>query len=356
MHLSSHGIPFPSYFIPSTLMKIAFFSSKSFDRQYFDRFNTGSLHAITFFDAPLNADTATLAHGFEAVCIFVNDKIDKETIEQLSESGIKAIALRCTGYNNVDIETATQKNLKIFRVPAYSPQAVAEHAVALILALNRKTHKAFNRIRENNFSIEHLEGFNLYGKTTGVIGTGLIGSSFSAIMKGFGCKVIAYDIAPSDTLIRAGVEYTSLEELLKKSDIISLHCPLAPETQHLVNEKAFSKMKDGVMLINTSRGGLIDTQDAIDALKSGKLGYLGIDVYEQEAGLFFKDMSESIVRDEIIGRLLTFPNVLVTGHQGFFTKEALEQIAVTTLNNLSDFEKGAITLNEVKFKKEKSNN
>lgn len=332
-------------------MKIAFFSTKSYDREYFERFNEGKRHAITFFEAPLNTNTARLAQGFEAVCIFVNDTMDKDVIEQLSGSGIKAIALRCTGYNNVDIESAAEKNIRVFRVPAYSPQAVAEHAVALILTLNRKTHKAFNRIRENNFSIDHLEGFNLYGKTIGVIGTGLIGSSFATIMKGFGCKVIAYDIAPSSALKENGIEYTPFNELLKTADIISLHCPLTPETHHLIDTIALSKMKQGVMLINTSRGALINTQDTIDALKSGKIGYMGIDVYEQEAGLFFNDRSESINRDEIIGRLLTFPNVLITGHQAFFTKEALEQITVTTLNNLSDFEKGIQGPNEIKKEK-----
>ncbi len=330
-------------------MKIAFFSTKSYDREYFDRFNANSQHRITYFEVSLNTNTANLAKGFEAVCVFVNDKLDKETLQKISENGIRAIALRCTGYNNVDIEAAAEKHIKILRVPAYSPQAVAEHAVALILTLNRKTHKAFNRIRENNFSIEHLTGFNLYGKTVGVIGTGLIGSSFCAIMKGFGCNVIAYDVKESDKLKEKGIEYKSLDDILISSDIISLHCPLTPDTYHLIDKNSISKMKKGVMLINTSRGGLINTQDAIDALKSEKLGYLGIDVYEQESGLFFKDLSESVVHDELIGRLMTFFNVLITGHQGFFTKEALEQIATTTLNNLSDFQNNVELVNEVKI-------
>ena len=330
-------------------MKIAFFSSKSYDREYFDTFNVDNKHLLTYFDAPLNTDTANLTQGFEAVCVFVNDKIDKETVEKISVNGIKVIALRCAGYNNVDVKAAMDKNIRIFRVPAYSPQAVAEHAVALILTLNRKTHKAYNRIRENNFSIEHLTGFNLYGKTVGVVGTGQIGSSFCTIMQGFGCKVIAYDIAESDELKEKGIGYRSFDEILKCSDVISLHCPLTPETNHIINKDALSKMKNGVMLINTSRGGLINTPDVIQGLKNKKIGYLGIDVYEQEAGLFFKDLSESVIRDDVISRLMNFPNVLITGHQAFFTREALEQITTITLNNLTDFEKGVEVANEVRI-------
>ena len=328
-------------------MKIAFFSTKSYDREYFDKFNVENKHTLTYFDAPLYADTAKLTQGFEAVCVFVNDKIDKETIEKISGNGVKAIALRCAGYNNVDVKAAMENNIRIFRVPSYSPQAVAEHAVALILTLNRKTHKAYNRIRENNFSIEHLTGFNLYGKTIGVIGTGQIGSSFCTIMQGFGCKVIAYDIVESGDLKEKGIEYRSFDEILKSSDIISLHCPLTPATNHIINKDALSKMKTGVMLINTSRGGLINTPDVINGLKNKKIGYLGIDVYEQEAGLFFKDLSESVVQDDVISRLMNFSNVLITGHQAFFTREALEQITTTTLNNLTDFEKGIEVANEV---------
>ncbi len=329
-------------------MKVAFFSTHSYDREYFNRFNDNERHQITYFEAPLNNDTTNLTNGFDAVCIFVNDKLDKEAITKISSNGVKLVALRCAGFNNVDIKAAAGKNMKVLRVPAYSPQAVAEHAVALILTLSRKTHKAFNRIREGNFSLEKLVGFNLYGKTVGVVGTGQIGIMFCNIMLGFGCRILAYDIYESKELKDQGVLYKPFTDLLKESDIISLHCPLTPETLHLINNMAIKQMKDGVMLINTSRGAVIDTPDVIEGLATGKIGYLGIDVYEQEANLFFRDLSESIIRDDVITRLLTFPNVLITAHQGFFTKEALEEITMTTLQNLSDFEDGVASANEVK--------
>lgn len=328
-------------------MKVAIFSTKSFDRTYFDLFNKNEQHQLTYFEAPLNLDTTNLTQGFEAVCVFVNDKIDAPVIQAIASNGIRIIALRCAGFNNVDIEAAQANQIKVVNVPKYSPQSVAEHAVALILTLNRKTHKAYNRVRENNFSLERLLGFDLYGKTVGVVGTGFIGSLFGKIMLGFGCKVIAYDVKESDDLMEKGIQYKSLEELLQVSDIISLHCPLIAATHHLIDKTAFKKMKQGVMLINTSRGALIKTKDAIKALKSGKLGYLGIDVYEQEQNLFFKDLSENIIQDDLIARLMTFPNVLITAHQGFFTKEALEEITTTTLKNLSNFEKGQSLENEV---------
>lgn len=327
-------------------MKVAVFSTKSFDRESFDTHNKGA-HQLTYFEASLNADTINLVSGHDAVCIFVNDKIDSKIIENLSEHGIRLISLRCAGFNNVDVEAAQSKNIKVVRVPTYSPYAVAEHAVALILTLNRKTHKAYNRIRESNFSLEKLTGFDLCGKTVGVVGTGYIGSVFCKIMLGFGCKVVAYDVQSSSSLQDNGVRYVAFDELLRISDIISLHCPLTPETHHLINKDQFAKMKEGVMLINTSRGGLLSTKATIEALKSKKLGYLGIDVYEQEENLFFKDLSESIIQDEMITRLLTFPNVLVTAHQGFFTIEALKEIATTTLMNISDFENGKPLQNEV---------
>lgn len=329
-------------------MKVAFFSTKSYDKEYFNRFNIDNLHELTFFEVPLNRQTANLTDGFDAVCVFVNDTLDQETIKIISKNGIKLIALRCAGFNNVDLKAAKEHQIKVARVPAYSPQSVAEHATALILTLNRKTHKAYNRVREGNFSIENLTGFNLFGKTIGVIGTGLIGASFCKIMLGFGCKVLAYDVKESEALIVQGVQYKSLDELLIQSDIISLHCPLNPETAHLINTNAISKMKNGVMLINTSRGALINAQDAIEGLKTGKIGYLGIDVYEQEADLFFQDLSESVIQDDVIARLISFPNVLITGHLGFFTKEALEEISMITLNNLLDFESGKELVNEVK--------
>lgn len=330
-------------------MKIAVFSTKPYDREYLDKFNTDRKHEFIYFEASLNNDTTNLAIGFDAVCVFVNDIIDKKTIEKLSEIGIKLIDLRCAGFNNVDLETAAKHNIKVLRVPAYSPHAVAEHAVALILTLNRKTHKVYNRVRESNFSLENLTGFNLFEKTVGVIGTGKIGAAFCQIMRGFGCKVIAYDVIQSEELIQKGVDYVTLEELFINSDIISLHCPLTDDTKHLFNRTVFSKIKKGAMLINTSRGPLIKTSHAIEALKNGQLGYLGIDVYEQEENLFFKDLSESIIQDDLIQRLLSFHNVLITPHQGFFTKEALDQIASTTLKNHTDFENGLPLENEIKY-------
>ena len=329
-------------------MKVAFFSTKSYDKEYFDQVNSDGHYQFSYFEASLNAATTVLAKGHNTVCLFVNDKADKQTIEQLASNGIKLIALRCAGFNNVDLKAALKNNIKIVRVPAYSPEAVAEHAVALILTLNRKTHKAYNRVRESNFSLENLTGFNLHGKIVGVIGTGKIGQAFCRIMLWFGCKILAYDKFTSEEMIKAGVHYCALDDVLAQSDIISLHCPLVPETQHLINKKAFSKMKKGAMLINTSRGGVIDTADAIEALKKGQLGYFGLDVYEQEEKLFFKDLSEKIIADDMITRLISFPNVLITSHQGFFTKEALEQIAMITLKNIGDFEKALPLENEVR--------
>ena len=328
-------------------MNAAFFSTKKYDQDFFNSINTDFNHKLTFFETALNKHTASLTKDYNAVCVFVNDDLNAATIEKLAKNGVQLIALRCAGFNNVDLKAAAEKNIKVVRVPAYSPQAVAEHAVALILTLNRKTHKAYNRVRENNFSLEKLTGFNLYGKTVGVIGTGIIGQCFAKIMLGFGCKVLAYDIKPNEELKRSGVEYVELETLLKASDIISLHCPLNEHTHHLIDQNAFEKMKDGAMLINTGRGALIDTSAVVEALKSEKLGYLGIDVYEQESGLFFNDLSETVNKDDDFLRLMSFPNVLITGHQGFFTKEALEQIAQVTLQNLTDFEKGAALENEV---------
>ena len=320
-------------------MKIAFFSSKNYDESSFTTVNNGQ-HELEFFEEQLNSRNAFLAEGFDAVCVFVNDKVNSTAIAALDTLGIKIIAFRSAGFNNLNIEAAKNAGMKVVRVPAYSPQAVAEHAVALILTLNRKIHKAYNRVRENNFSIENLTGFDLHGKTAGVIGTGLIGKAFCKIMIGFGCKVMAHDISPDEVLQKAGVHYATTEEVLQQSDIISLHCPLLPETHHIINKGSLAKMKKGAMLINTSRGGLLHTQDVIESLKAKHLGYLGIDVYEQEAGIFFNDLSETIIEDDSIARLMTFPNVIITSHQGFFTREALEQIATTTLNSLTAIEKG----------------
>jgi len=329
-------------------MKIAVFSSKPYDQEYFEKHRKDHNFELVFFETSLNRHTANLCNGFDVVCVFVNDKIDKSTIEKLAKCQVKLIALRCAGYNNVDLEAAATNNIKVVRVPAYSPEAVAEHALALILTLNRKTHKAYNRIREGNFSLNKLIGFNLHNKTIGVIGTGKIGETFIRIMKGFGCRMIAYDLYPNEEVKALNVEYMSLNEVFKNSDIISLHCPLNPETKHIINKNSIELMKEGVMIINTSRGGLIDTADVIDALSKRKIGYLGIDVYEQEENIFYKDLSESIIDDDYILRLNSFPNVLITSHQAYFTKEAMDQITTTTLNNIKAFEKGETLKNEVK--------
>ncbi|MGJ5641948.1 2-hydroxyacid dehydrogenase [Formosa sp. S-31] len=329
-------------------MKVAFFSTKSYDKSCFEKHNK-NIHELIYLEATLNKHTVNLTQGCDAVCAFVNDQLDASIIKKLKDNGIKVIALRCAGFNNVDLKAAREENIKIVRVPSYSPMAVAEHAVALILTLNRKTHKAYNRVREGNFSLERLIGFDLYGKTVGVVGTGKIGQFFCKIMLGFGCRVIAFDLYPNEALKSLGVTYVSMDTLLQESDIISLHCPLTKDTNHIINKKAFSKMKKGVMLINTSRGGLIDTVEAVKALKNKTLEYLGIDVYEQEEKLFFQDLSENIIMDDVISRLISFPNVLITSHQGFLTREALDQIATVTLKNLSDFENGNPLKNEVKF-------
>jgi len=328
-------------------MKVAVFSTKPYDQSYFEKYSSNYDCSFSYFDTQLNQDTASLTAGFEAVCVFVNDKIDENTINVLSTNEVELIALRCAGYNNVDLEAAKSKNIKVVRVPAYSPAAIAEHSLALILTLNRKTHKAYNRIREGNFSLNNLIGFNLYGKTVGVIGTGQIGSTFCKIIKGFGCKVIAFDIHQSEALAQLGIEYQTLEEVFKKADIISLHCPLTPDTKHIINKQSLALMKDGVMIINTSRGALINTADVIEGLTNQKIGYLGIDVYEQEENLFFKDLSEMIIQDDFILRLNSFPNVLITSHQAYFTKEAMDEITLTTLENIKAFSEHRELKNEI---------
>ena len=326
-------------------MKIAFFSTKIYDREFFDRYNTS--HEIIYFEAPLNEQTVNLANGCKAICAFVNDKITVAVITALKNNGVQLIALRSAGFNNVDIAAAKANGITVVRVPAYSPYAVAEHAVALILTLNRKTHKAYNRVREGNFSLDRLTGFDLNGKTVGVIGTGKIGQVFCKIMQGFGCKVLAFDVIASKQLEATGVIYLSLIDIFQQADIVSLHCPLNEQTKHIINEQTIAMMKDGVMLINTSRGALVDTPSVIEGMKTGQIGYLGLDVYEQEEKLFFNDLSENIIQDDDIMRLLSFPNVLITSHQGFFTQEALAEIAKTTLGNLDQFEAGKILKNIV---------
>jgi D-lactate dehydrogenase len=325
------------------------FSTKYYERDSLNASNLENKHSLTYFDESLNAETIHLATGFDAVCIMLLDKLDKETIVKLAKMGIKLIDLRSAGFDNVDVNAATEQKIKVLRVPAYSPQAIAEHAAALILTLNRKTHKAYNRVRANNFSIENLMGFNLSEKTIGVVGTGKIGRAFCNIMLGFGCQIIAFDIKESMEMKQKGVVYKSFELLLAESDIISIHCPLTDDSRHLFNTLAFNMMQKGTMLINTSRGAIIKTVDAIEVLKNGQLGFLGIDVYEGEEKIFFNDLSESIVQDDVIERLMSFNNVLITPHLGFFTKEAVEQIASITIKNFSDFEIGLASENEVKL-------
>ncbi len=328
-------------------MKVAIFGTQFYERDYFNKYNSEALHELIFFNEPLNSATAHLAKGFVAVCVFVTDKVDALCIKKLSEVGIKLIDLRSAGYNNVAIEAAKTHNIKVLRVPAYSPQAIAEHAVAMVLTLNRKTHKAHNQVRENNFSLQKLMGFNLYGKTIGIVGTGKIGRVFCQIMLGFGCKIIAYDIKEDEDLKQKGVQYTTFDALLSQSDIISIHCPLNSETNHLFDAKAFDTIKTGSMIINTSRGAIINSEDAIVALKKQQIGYLGLDVYENESNLFFKDLSQTVIQDDVFERLLSFNNVLITPHQAFYTQEAVAEIAMITIKNFTDFEKGNPLENEV---------
>ncbi|MCW3115689.1 MAG: 2-hydroxyacid dehydrogenase [Segetibacter sp.] len=315
-------------------MKITFFSTQPYDKDFFNRHNKDFGFSFEFLETGLDEKTVELVKKSVAVCVFVNDKVNRAVIERLAAAGVKIIALRCAGFNNVDLAAAKENGIRVCRVPAYSPEAVAEHAVAMILTLNRKTHKAYNRVREQNFSLNGLLGFDLHGKTVGVIGTGNIGRAFCKIMLGFGCKVLAFDLIANKDLEAHGVTYLPLLEVIASSDIISLHSPLNDQTQNLVNAETIGHMKTGAMLINTSRGGLVDTKAVIEGLKSGKLGYVGIDVYEQEEKLFFRDLSSGIIQDDVISRLISFPNVLITAHQGFFTNEALRQIAEVTLSNI----------------------
>ncbi len=330
-------------------MKTCFFSAKAYDRESFTSAREPLGHELTFFETHLNPKTASLAAGHSAVCAFVNDHLDRLTLRELAHQGVKGVALRCAGYNNVDLKAAREFGIKILRVPAYSPYAVAEHTLALILALNRKLHRAYNRVREGNFSLDGLLGFDLHGKTAGVVGTGAIGSKVARLLKAFGCQVLAYDPQVNLELAAEGIRYVELSELLLRSDVVTLHCPLRPETRHLIDAKGVTAMKPGAMLVNTGRGALIDTRAVIQGLKTHKIGSLALDVYEEESDLFFDDMSGEIIQDDVFTRLLTFPNVLITGHQAFFTKEALENIARTTLENLTELERGATLTNEVPF-------
>ena len=326
-------------------LTVALFSSQKYEHASFDAcLNNQTRIKLTRFEQSLDAKSAILSQGFDAVCVFVNDIVDKTVIEQLAQFGVKCILLRCAGFNNVDLAAANAHNIKVCRVPAYSPEAVAEHCVALMLTLNRKTHKAYNRIREDNFDLNGLLGFNLFKKTIGIIGCGKIGLALVNILNGFGANVLVCD----PYAVPGNYTICDLDTLLSQSDVISLHCPLTEQTHHMINEHAFAKMKQGVMLINTSRGALVDSKACIGALKTKKLGYLGLDVYEQESELFFKDRSDEIMQDDVFSRLVSFPNVLVTGHQGFFTKEALSEIAQITVNNALEFANNQPLSNEVK--------
>ncbi len=316
-------------------MKVAVFSAKPYDQEFLTAVNQKYGHELKFFIPSLDSQTVALAEGSEAVCVFVNDRLDRKIIETLSQQGIKLIALRCAGYNNVDLDAAQELGITVVRVPAYSPYAVAEHAIALILTLNRKIHRAYYRVREGNFALNGLLGFDLHGRTVGIIGTGKIGRIAGKILHGFGCHLLAYDLYPNSEFGEQYGEYVRLEELLAQSDIISLHCPLTPETYHLIDDRAIALMKSGVMLVNTSRGGLVDTKAVIQGLKSRQIGHLALDVYEQESDMFFEDLSEEIIQDDVFERLLTFPNVIITGHQAFFTADALNNIAETTLSNIT---------------------
>ena len=328
-------------------MKIAVFSAKRYDREFLDAANAGAGHQLRYFDAPLDLESVALAAGHDAVCIFVNDTADAAVIETLASGGTRLVALRCTGFNNVDMQAAARFGLKVVRVVTYSPYSVAEHAVALLQAINRKIHRAYNRTRDSNFSLDGLMGFDLHGKTVAVVGTGKIGRVFARIMLGFGCEVIGHDKYPAPEFEALGARYAEPGEIGARADIISLHCPLTPETHHIVNKVTLARTKRGALLINTSRGGLIDTEAAIEALKSGQLGGLAIDVYEQEADLFFRDLSSTVISDDIFQRLLSFPNVIVTGHQAFFTEEAISTICETTINSVTEFATGQPLSNEI---------
>ena len=320
-------------------MIVAVFDTHRFDRAALEKENSHLGHELRFYEVRLEQSTAKLAAGCDAVCVFVNDVLDRPTLITLQAIGVRLIALRCAGYNQVDLVAAHELGLVVARVPDYSPYAVAEHAVALLLALNRKIHRAYNRVRESNFSLEGLVGFDLHGKTVGVVGTGKIGAVFAKIMTGFGCRLLAFDVHPRTDL---PVTYVNPAQLLKESDIISLHVPLLPETYHFLNEKTLAQLKPGALIINTSRGALIEAQALVDALKSGQIGGAGLDVYEEETGVFFNDLSGQVLQDDVLARLISLPNVLITSHQAFLTQEALANIARTTLETISAFERGEV--------------
>jgi D-lactate dehydrogenase len=330
-------------------VNLAVFDTHSYDREALTAANEAYQHALTFLEPRLTRDTAALAAGFSAVCSFVNDRLDGKALETLHTGGTRLIALRSAGYNQVDLSEAARLGLAVVRVPEYSPHAVAEYTLGLILALNRKIHRAYNRVREANFSLDGLVGFDLVGKTCGVVGTGRIGAVVARILHGFGCRVLAFDVRPNAGLVREGlVRYADVAELYRESDVITLHVPLTPGTHHLIDAAALAQMKRGVMLINTGRGALLDSRALIDALKTGHVGAAGLDVYEVEEGLFFRNLSDEMLQDDVLARLLTFPNVLVTSHQAFLTREALANIAETTLSSVRAFERGEPLVHEVR--------
>lgn len=320
-------------------MKVAVFSTKAYDRFFLEQANAaqGNRHELQFLEPRLGVDTADLGRDCQAVCVFVNDVLNRDVLAQLKQRGVRLVALRCAGFNNVDLVAARDLGITLARVPSYSPAAVAEHTVALILSLNRKTYKAYARVREGNFSLDGLLGFDLKGRTVGIVGTGKIGMCLANIMQGFGCRVLGHDPRQDPEFMAAGGAYVDLAELFASSDIVSLHCPLTPQTHHLIDAEAIATMKPGVMIINTGRGALVESRALIRGLKAGHIGHVGLDVYEEESDLFFENLSDQILQDDIFARLLTFPNVLITGHQAFLTKEALSAIAETTLGNISRF-------------------
>ncbi len=319
-------------------MKVVVYSAKSYDQQFLNKGLADAGHEVHYLQAHLSAQTAVLAQGYDAVCVFVNDTVDHDVVKRLADAGVRLVVLRCAGYNNVDVGAAQRAGITVMHVPAYSPHAVAEYTVALMLALNRKIHRAYNRVRDGNFTLDGLLGFDMVDKTVGIVGTGAIGAIVAHIMTGFGCNVLACDPNPRHELLSAGVRYTNMGELLSASRIITLHCPLTPETYHLINDEAIAQMHDQAMLINTSRGAVVDAQALINGIKSGKLGSAALDVYEEEADIFFEDISSAVMRDDILARLTTFPNIIITAHQAYFTTEALTQIASTTARNITTFE------------------
>lgn len=331
-------------------MHVAVFSTKPYDRQFLQAANASSKHRFSFFEARLSKETVALAEGALAVCVFVNDDVGTDVVEALARMRVKLIVLRSAGFNHVDLVAAGRHGITVARVPAYSPHAVAEHTIALALTLNRKIHRAYNRVREGNFALDGLMGFDLHGKVAGVVGTGLIGQIVAKILTGFGCTVLARDPSPDPGCVAMGVRYVEMPELLASSDIILLHCPLTPATHHLIDAAAVQGMKKGAMLINTSRGAVIDTRAVLQGLKDGTIGSLGLDVYEEEGDLFFEDLSGHYIPDDVFARLLTFPNVLITGHQGFFTQEALAAIAETTIRNIDAYAQVGHAVHEVHAK------